>query len=114
MNSTSSQGIGPHQNIFSILIVLLFCGAASSSLIHINSSLWLDETVTAWVVSSDWQQLLHRSIHFQTSPVYYIFPWIMTKMMGSWQDFSRLFIFADIQPFSIRKNYSYQAGYAYE
>ena len=37
-----------------------------------NDSFWLDETITAWIISGSWSELWHRSINFQgQSPLYF-------------------------------------------
>jgi 4-amino-4-deoxy-L-arabinose transferase-like glycosyltransferase len=34
------------------------------------------------VISGGWPQLLHRSVQFQSSPVYYFLPWLAIKLAG--------------------------------
>ena len=61
----------------------LFVAAAAVWLYPAGSSLWLDETVTVWVIRGGLPGLLHRSMDFQASPVFYLLPWLAAKLGGT-------------------------------
>jgi hypothetical protein len=49
----------------------------------IRQSLWIDETITYWVVKDGFFDLIHRAIHFQgQSPFYYLIVWSFTQILG--------------------------------
>jgi mannosyltransferase len=47
------------------------------------SSLWLDETVTWWVVKDGFGDMVHRAVTYQQSPLYYVFAWIARVVGGN-------------------------------
>ena len=48
-----------------------------------NRSLWLDETITYWVVKDGFWDLIYRAIHFQgQSPFYYFIVWCFIQIFG--------------------------------
>jgi hypothetical protein len=48
-----------------------------------NSSLWLDETITAWVTSGDLPTCIHRAWNFQgQSPLYFMLVWGVRQVLG--------------------------------
>jgi len=48
-----------------------------------HRSLWIDETITYWIVKDDLCDLIYRAIHFQgQSPFYYFIVWCFTKLIG--------------------------------
>jgi len=56
--------------------------AAVSWVPHLPDSLWLDETLTFWVVRDGLAETLERTIHFQPQPAYYVFMWFWTRIAG--------------------------------
>ena len=53
------------------------------SILHLRNSLWLDETITAWVVKDGLRELVARSTEYQgQSPFYFLGPWLITKALG--------------------------------
>ena len=47
-------------------------------------SLWLDETITAWVTSGTLEQVWNRAVTFQgQSPLYYLLVWLLQKIVGN-------------------------------
>ena len=49
-----------------------------------TASFWLDETITAWIVSGSLSSVWSRSIDFQgQSPFYYILVWAVQQMFGA-------------------------------
>jgi hypothetical protein len=56
------------------LIVVICCiGVVTAGTVPLVRSLWLDETVTTWVISGDWIQAWHRALTFQAqSPLYFL------------------------------------------
>jgi hypothetical protein len=49
---------------------------------HLPDSLWLDETLTFWVIRDGLAETLERTIHYQPQPAYYIFMWFWTRIAG--------------------------------
>jgi hypothetical protein len=49
---------------------------------HLPNSLWLDETLTYWVVRDGLAETLDRTLHFQPQPAYSIFMWFWTRLAG--------------------------------
>jgi hypothetical protein len=48
-----------------------------------TASFWLDETITAWIVSDSLSSVWRRSIEFQgQSPLYYLLVWFMRQICG--------------------------------
>ena len=57
-----------------ILFVLFFIPA-------MHRSLWIDETITYWVVKDGFRDLFYRAIHFQgQSPFYYLIVWCFIQV----------------------------------
>jgi hypothetical protein len=49
-----------------------------------NSTLWLDETLTAWITSSDLRTCFDRAWHYQgQSPLYFVLVWCVRQFLGS-------------------------------
>jgi len=57
-----------------LLVIAICCiGALTLVTVPLVRSLWLDETVTTWVISGDWIQAWHRAVTFQAqSPLYFL------------------------------------------
>lgn len=49
---------------------------------HLPDSLWLDETLTFWVVRDGLAETLERALHYQPQPVYYVLMWFWTQIAG--------------------------------
>src|SRR6185312_16150596 len=50
----------------------------------IFKSLWLDECITAWVISGNFYDAVSRSITYQgQSPLYFVLLWIWRALAGS-------------------------------
>ncbi len=80
LNFTHWLGLKPLQLIPLILSVALL---SVRSILHLENSLWLDETITAWVVKDGLRELIARSINYQgQSPLYFLAPWISTHIFG--------------------------------
>ena len=50
---------------------------------HLAHSLWLDETLTYWVVKDGLWDAVTRGVQFQSQPAYYIVIWLWTRIMGA-------------------------------
>lgn len=61
-----------------IILVL----AAVSWVPHLSASLWLDETLTYWVIRDGLAETLERTVNYQPQPAYYIFMWFWTRIFG--------------------------------
>ena len=49
-----------------------------------NSTLWLDETLTAWITSSDLRACFNRAWDYQgQSPLYFVLVWCVRQVLGS-------------------------------
>lgn len=49
----------------------------------LRESLWLDETITAWIVRDGWREVIERATTFQgQSPLYYLVVWATTRLTG--------------------------------
>lgn len=49
----------------------------------LKNTLWLDETITLWVVRDGFPSLIERARDFQgQSPLYFLFAWISTSLFG--------------------------------
>lgn len=60
-----------------ILFIVFFIATA-------KQSLWLDETVTYWVVKNGFGDLVYRSLHYQgQSPFYYFIVWCFIQILGN-------------------------------
>lgn len=62
------------------LILLL---AAVSWLPHLSNSLWLDETMSYWVIQDGFAESIDRAVHQQPQPAYYIFLWAWVQLFGT-------------------------------
>ena len=49
---------------------------------HLPDSLWLDETLTFWVVRDGLAETLERTVQYQPQPAYYVFIWFWTQLAG--------------------------------
>jgi 4-amino-4-deoxy-L-arabinose transferase-like glycosyltransferase len=49
---------------------------------HLAHSLWLDETLTYWVVKDGLWDAVTRGVQFQSQPAYYIVIWLWTQIAG--------------------------------
>ena len=50
----------------------------------IRQSLWIDETVTYWVVKDGFWDLVYRAVHYQgQSPFYYFIVWCFIQILGN-------------------------------
>lgn len=56
--------------------------AAASWIPHLPDSLWLDETLTFWVVQDGLAEAIDRAVHYQPQPAYYILIWFWTQIAG--------------------------------
>ena len=61
---------------------LILALAAACWVPHLTASLWLDETLTFWVIRDGLAETLERTIHYQPQPAYYIFIWFWTQFAG--------------------------------
>ena len=57
------------------LLALVLAAVVSLWVVPLPSELWLDETVTRWVVRIDLPGLLGRAVEYQWSPLYFFLPW---------------------------------------
>jgi uncharacterized membrane protein len=67
-----------------ILVILLLANFLSLIFgYHLSTSLWLDETITAWIIDSSLTEVWSRSINFQAqSPLYYILMYFYSVIFG--------------------------------
>lgn len=65
-----------------IALVMAAAGIAALWLQYVGTSLWLDETGTAWVVSSSLGDAVRRSRFEGQSPAYYIVAWFARHLFG--------------------------------
>jgi uncharacterized membrane protein len=69
------------------VIASLFCVITAAVFIlraPLTASLWLDETLSAWIVMGSVDDVWHRSISFQgQSPLYYLLLWGWSKLFGA-------------------------------
>jgi len=53
------------------------------SVLNFGNSLWIDETITAWLVSGSPWEVVVRTTEFQgQSPLYFFAPWVATHLFG--------------------------------
>ena len=78
--SLFSSGQGVNAAISFGLVLLL---AATSWVPHLPSSLWLDETLTFWVVKDGLAETLERSVTYQSQPAYYVIMWFWSQVFGT-------------------------------
>jgi hypothetical protein len=73
---------------FSLLLAVLLSQAFHSFLFE---SWWLDETVSLWIVSGSFSEVLSRSVHYQgQSPLYYSLLWAWMRVAGEGEFVTRL------------------------
>jgi len=66
------------------LLLLLAVGVLIFWLPRLPGSLWVDETTTAWTVSTSFGQMLDRSVEFQSmSPTYFSLAWLARRLGGT-------------------------------
>jgi 4-amino-4-deoxy-L-arabinose transferase-like glycosyltransferase len=68
------------------LAALILAAIASLWLAPLPSELWLDETVTRWLVDADLSDLPGRAIEYQWSPLYFLLPWATLRLGGASQE----------------------------
>lgn len=69
------------EKIYLFLICILFIVFFTPT---IRQSLWIDETITYWVVKDGFRDLFYRAIHFQgQSPFYYFIVWCFIQILGN-------------------------------
>lgn len=74
----ASEGVSPR--IAAGLILLL---AAASWLPHLPSSLWLDETLSHWVIQDGLAQSIERADLGQSQAAYFVFLWGWAQVFGT-------------------------------
>jgi hypothetical protein len=62
--------------------VALVIVAASLRLVQSNESLWIDELHTAWTVDAGLSRILSRAGQGNYSPLYFLLPWLSTRVFG--------------------------------
>jgi hypothetical protein len=72
------RGVG-----FAIAAGLVLVLAATCWVPHLPNSLWLDETLTFWVVKDGLADALDRAVHYQPQPAYAAVMWLWTQLFGS-------------------------------
>lgn len=70
---------GVHVAVAAGLVLVL---AAVCWVPHLPNSLWLDETLTFWVVRDGLAETLERTVQYQPQPAYYVFIWFWTQIAG--------------------------------
>lgn len=75
---SSLAGVGPAIALLAVGLLALLGWAP-----HLPDSLWLDETLTAWVVGDGLGDAIHRSLHYQPQPGYFVFVWLWTRVAGA-------------------------------
>jgi hypothetical protein len=73
-----------------VAALLISCVAAVAWVPHLPHSLWLDETLTYWVVKDGLWDAVTRGVQFQSQPAYYIVMWIWTQALGTSETVLRL------------------------
>jgi len=69
------------EKIYLFLIYILFIVFFIPT---IRQSLWIDETVTYWVVKDGFWDLVYRAVHYQgQSPFYYFIVWCFIQILGN-------------------------------
>jgi hypothetical protein len=71
------QGVNVAISAGVILVLAAVCWVP-----HLPDSLWLDETLTFWVVRDGFAETLERTVHYQPQPAYYVFIWFWTQIAG--------------------------------
>lgn len=72
------KGLNPTLTICIVLAI-----AAIDWLPHLADSLWLDETLTFWVIKDGLVETLDRAVHYQSQSAYYALMWIWTQLAGT-------------------------------
>ena len=68
------------EKLFFVLILIFFILFFIPSM---TRSLWIDETITYWVIKDGLRDLFYRVIHFQgQSPFYYLIVWCFIQVLG--------------------------------
>ena len=53
------------------------------SILNFGESLWLDETIAAWIAKDGFKDVFVRATGFQgQSPFYFLAPWVVSKVFG--------------------------------
>jgi hypothetical protein len=66
-----------------ITALIVFGIAAVAWIPHLPDSLWLDETLTYWVVKDGLVATLDRAVHYQSQAAYYALMWFWTRIAGT-------------------------------
>lgn len=74
---SATQGVNSAIAVGVVLVLAAFCWVP-----HLSDSLWLDETLTFWVVRDGLAETLDRTLHYQPQPGYYVFIWFWTQLFG--------------------------------
>ena len=74
----ATQGVSVAIAVGVVLIL-----AAMSWVPHLPNSLWLDETLSFWVVKDGLAESIDRGVHYQSQPAYYVFLWFWTRLAGT-------------------------------
>ena len=78
--SDSADPYSVREKLFFSLICILF---ALFFIPSMSRSLWIDETITYWVVKDGFWDTTYRAIHYQgQSPLYYLIVWSFTQILG--------------------------------
>jgi len=68
------------EKLFFVLILIFFILFFIPSM---TRSLWIDETITYWVIKDGFRDVFYRAIHFQgQSPFYYLIVWCFIQVLG--------------------------------
>ena len=69
------------EKIYLSLICVLFIVFFTPT---IRQSLWLDETITYWVIKDGFWDVVYRAVHYQgQSPFYYLIVWCFIQILGN-------------------------------
>lgn len=71
-----------HTWLLTFGFVILVIVATSLRLVQSNESLWIDELHTAWTVDAGLSQILSRAGQGNYSPLYFLLPWLSTRVFG--------------------------------
>jgi len=74
-----SEGRGVNGAMAGGAVLLL---AAACWAPHLPAALWLDETLTAWVIRDSFGETIDRTLNYQPQPGYYLFMWFWTRFFG--------------------------------
>jgi 4-amino-4-deoxy-L-arabinose transferase-like glycosyltransferase len=78
---TGSRDEDRRQTTYLLIAVLAAAGYLWIS--PLSSSLWLDETVTYWVVKDGLREAVDRALRYQQSPAYYAMLWLVVGLGGA-------------------------------